>query len=905
MGCASSNLNSSGRKDSKAFRKSSSKNSISVVGKSLSPGAYFSQDRSKARVRSWSPEGTDSQCDEEDSNLEREHTCSVSEKDFFLDSTGNHEVGQGETTGVEFKDTLKEESECVEEEKDCENMQQGIYEVDGHPVLSRTRSLESPARLCQEQERRLRCANLEIPPGLADFDSDEEEEDFEFARAKGSPASCITEEQAVTPFLEGRYNTNSDGIITDLPLSAHRMGRFSSENRCSLSEPELEVLISSDSQEECAGSPVFLPSSSAMIDFNGGYQSSPLKSSSEATFDVESSPGSVVNDIVLSSVTFPEKFSTGSRSQPYFPDQNFAVVGGFFSCASSDHSVSGDFSPCFAATSSLHCSSVAESWVERDYVDMSPSSTLGLSPANDSVVDSLTESGYLDEPLSPSLYLEWQPRSSNFKWDISTSSSKWQQAYTSPSIHSQSERRFASVASTVDPYQWDSLIPGLPNDLAQLCLMRVPFVKYDPRLRLVCRRWQTVLSSEEFYTARKALGIQQVHISFVVHGNKVQVFNLQTHRWFCLPPLPKEDGNISPEWGIDPYDWWQIDTVAVSGGTLFVIGGDQAELHSFTRPSKPTNRVHKFDYCKNCWVAASPMQVPRSHAAAICLGKWIFVAGGSEDNEVGSSAEVYDFDQNSWTFISNMNSSMRMCVGMEHEGSVYVKGENTGQGSTVEGEMFDPVKGTWERVSLGMRTGLARGPIASADSVLFVADWKDSQLKMYDAEWDSWEVVTRLPARISRLVGHGKKLYGLTGKIKVDPFNHHVISDAPAEVWMLDLGRSGDAWKKRTKNGTFRGCELLAYDSYDEDFTFSSTRIAGQRDDTLGIGMTSVLSQEEAVTPVGASLLCGSSSGGTRGCLAIGADAVWECLWRDPKQMVKTGGLAWVPCIAHCTLFQD
>jgi hypothetical protein len=141
--------------------------------------------------------------------------------------------------------------------------------------------------------------------------------------------------------------------------------------------------------------------------------------------------------------------------------------------------------------------------------------------------------------------------------------------------------------------------------------------------------------------------------------------------------------------------------------------------------------------------------------------------------EEGASAEVYDPTTNCWSFVSRMHSSMKSCVGVEHRGLVYVKGANLGPGSPIEGELYDPVKDSWIRMNPSLRRGLAQGLIASANSQLFVVDWKNCLLKMYVIENDSWEIVVGLPAKISRLVGHRDKLYGLTCKIKVDPYNHH------------------------------------------------------------------------------------------------------------------------------------
>ena len=32
---------------------------------------------------------------------------------------------------------------------------------------------------------------------------------------------------------------------------------------------------------------------------------------------------------------------------------------------------------------------------------------------------------------------------------------------------------------------------------------------------------------------------------------------------------------------------------------------------------------------------------------------------------------------------------------------------------------------------------------------------------------------------------------------------------------------------------------------------------------------------------------------------------VWKCIWKEPKQNLKTGSLSWVPSSAHCALLED
>ncbi|KAH9299948.1 hypothetical protein KI387_011531, partial [Taxus chinensis] len=452
------------------------------------------------------------------------------------------------------------------------------------------------------------------------------------------------------------------------------------------------------------------------------------------------------------------------------------------------------------------------------------------------------------------------------------------------------------------------LIPGLPNDLAQLCLMHLSFIKYDTSLRCVSKSWRKILSSEEFYATRSALKISETFISFVVHGNRVQIFNLKEQTWFCLPPLPLDRTISTPERNIDPYEWWWIETVAALQGTLFVMGGDQTTSYNYIRPTEPASTVHKYDYCRGQWIKVAPMQIPRSNSAAVASKKNILVAGGNEKMEEGASAEVYDPITNCWSFVSRMHSAMKGCVGVEHRGLIYVKGTNLGIGSPIEGELYDPVKDLWIRMNPGLRRGLARGPIASANSQLFVADWKDSLLKMYVIENDSWEVIAGLPAKISRLVGHRDKLYGLTGKIKVDPYNHLVISDSPDGVWQLDLDKKTGFDRKDWLESAMRRNCISEFEWRKEDNREVGKLELRMNSNSLKARIELMSSRRGTSTNIrwnmlhtfrgeddSMSELSGMPSSSSNSGFDCGMqheennqEYIWKCIWKEPKQILKT-----------------
>lgn len=68
---------------------------------------------------------------------------------------------------------------------------------------------------------------------------------------------------------------------------------------------------------------------------------------------------------------------------------------------------------------------------------------------------------------------------------------------TQPKKPTRAERRIPS-----------ELLPGLPDDLAIACLIRVPRL-YHRKLRVVCKRWDRLLAGNFFYSLRRRLGMAE------------------------------------------------------------------------------------------------------------------------------------------------------------------------------------------------------------------------------------------------------------------------------------------------------------------------------------------------------------------------------------------------------------
>ncbi|KAK8964490.1 F-box/kelch-repeat protein [Platanthera guangdongensis] len=71
---------------------------------------------------------------------------------------------------------------------------------------------------------------------------------------------------------------------------------------------------------------------------------------------------------------------------------------------------------------------------------------------------------------------------------------------------------------SMPPLELGPLIPGLPDDVALTCLLRLP-LDFHSTGRVVCRRWRHLLTRKEhFFTERRALGFNSPFLfTFAFH----------------------------------------------------------------------------------------------------------------------------------------------------------------------------------------------------------------------------------------------------------------------------------------------------------------------------------------------------------------------------------------------------
>ncbi|XP_008775369.2 F-box/kelch-repeat protein At1g30090-like [Phoenix dactylifera] len=378
-------------------------------------------------------------------------------------------------------------------------------------------------------------------------------------------------------------------------------------------------------------------------------------------------------------------------------------------------------------------------------------------------------------------------------------SPKFRLAITPPSSSFQSSSATSELEA---PLELGPLIPGLPDDIALNCLLRLP-VEAHLACRLVCRRWHRLLANKEhFFSQRKALRFRSpwlFTLAFHRWTGKIQwqVLDLTHFSWHTIPAMPCKDRVCPCGFGciaIPPQD-----------GALLVCGGLVSDMDC------PLHSVLKYEIYKNRWTVMSRMLAARSFFAAGVIDGMVYVAGGySKDQFELNSAEVLDPITGNWQPIASMGRNMVSYDSAVLNGRLY-----TTEGcvwpflSSPRGQVYDPRADRWEDMAVGMREGWTGSSVVVDGHLFVISEYERMRVKVYDVESDSWDIVdsSPMPERIRKpfsvnsvgrrifivgrglhvAVGHVEKCYsGFDGKAKKQRFSIQWQDiDVPQEFGVL------------------------------------------------------------------------------------------------------------------------
>ncbi|KAL5563580.1 hypothetical protein UlMin_033327 [Ulmus minor] len=192
------------------------------------------------------------------------------------------------------------------------------------------------------------------------------------------------------------------------------------------------------------------------------------------------------------------------------------------------------------------------------------------------------------------------------------------------------------------PLPVETLIPGLPNEIAFNCLIQVPRW-YHPVLCAVSKPIRSLVTSPKFSTMNRAI------LNFSQHTLHIQMPSSNHNdlaKWFALHRTPNNSFLLQP---IPPCpSKLHRSTFAVLGTELYVIGGYYKDnVHFYNSP-----HVWVLDCLSHRWTRGPSLLVPRSEANAVVLDGKIYVVGGAV-----SLVEVLDLDVGEWQGIPTLEHS--------------------------------------------------------------------------------------------------------------------------------------------------------------------------------------------------------------------------------------------------------
>ncbi|KAJ7571435.1 hypothetical protein O6H91_01G163100 [Diphasiastrum complanatum] len=315
------------------------------------------------------------------------------------------------------------------------------------------------------------------------------------------------------------------------------------------------------------------------------------------------------------------------------------------------------------------------------------------------------------------------------------------------------------------------IIPGLSDDVAMLCLARLPRTCLLS-LRLVSKRWRSILEHPLLQDIRRVFGVTEEWLyveTWNPNSKRVSwyAFDSQEKKWRPLPPIPKRRGLSAEVFG---------RVSAVSKGNLYVVGG-KAGI------SGPTLRnLYIYSPISNRWMKGRSMINTRhSPLISVLVGK-LFVLGGFDCfNHPLHVSECYDFEKDEWTSVESQGHPKLpsptwfdvgwqpdwLCITLANDRFYCSYREEDDARAFVK--LYDPVTGQWQYKTSKMKALLRYGLSAVMGGKLHTIDWAAGRVRVADVSGVGWIYLRGLSLREfrwesilmanPRMAGVGSKLY--------------------------------------------------------------------------------------------------------------------------------------------------
>ncbi|CAA0838294.1 F-box/kelch-repeat protein SKIP25 [Striga hermonthica] len=299
-----------------------------------------------------------------------------------------------------------------------------------------------------------------------------------------------------------------------------------------------------------------------------------------------------------------------------------------------------------------------------------------------------------------------------------------------------------------------SLLPGLPDDIAQLCLSLVsPSILYS-----VCRSWRRLIYSASFpaYLSLYAVVLPDGQSQLEATPDPVDFYSFDpiSRLWSSLPPPPSDP---PPRFLFRHPAFIRrnlpIQSVSAAGKLIVLAATDDQFLPALSHPLL-------FDPLSGSWSRGPQLAAPRRWCAVGSAGGAVYVASGMGAGyscDVARTIERWNLESipdpdlaaarrrrtpPAWRRMTDMKDGKFSRDAIEAVGwrgrlcMVNVKGT-----AAKEGVVYDLARDCWREMPAGMLAGW-RGPAAGLDEeTIYLVDEGRGVLRRYDGDRDSWEDV--------------------------------------------------------------------------------------------------------------------------------------------------------------------
>ncbi|KAG7994390.1 hypothetical protein I3843_01G056300 [Carya illinoinensis] len=294
------------------------------------------------------------------------------------------------------------------------------------------------------------------------------------------------------------------------------------------------------------------------------------------------------------------------------------------------------------------------------------------------------------------------------------------------------------------------LICGLPDDIALLCLARVPR-KYHTLLKCVSKRWRDLVCSEEWHSYRQKHKLDETWV-YALCRDKFD-------RACCYVLDPNSSRRCwKPIEGLPPH------SVKRKGIGFEVLGKKVYLLGGCSWSEDATNEVYCYDASMSSWSDAAPLSTARCYFACEVLDEKIYAIGGLDSNSSNPhSLDIYDPHTNDWKSQSDPKIIPEIEDSIVMDRRIYTRSGTSAVASDVHAVVYEPSSGRWQHADADLVSGW-RGPAVVLDGTLYVLDQSSgTRLIMWQKETREWVPVGRLSPLLTRppcqIVAVGKSIF--------------------------------------------------------------------------------------------------------------------------------------------------